>query len=93
MLIRCPLCHSKARIAASEQLTSSTRYIYIQCLNIRCSGTFRGYLEIQEIIKAPDTGSQPPDPTKQPELANNPDQMDIFGETTEYRLVSEVANV
>lgn len=92
MLIRCPLCQSRARIAASEQLTDATRYIYGQCLNINCSATFKGHLSFELIIKAPDTGSQPPSITKQPELFNNPDQSQIFEEEVKLRPLSEVAN-
>lgn len=91
MLIRCPLCQSKARIAASEQLTNTTRYIYGQCLNINCSSTFRGLLEVELIIKAPDNGSQPPSSAKQPELFSDPDQIQIFEEEVEYRPINEVA--
>lgn len=90
MLIRCPVCQSKARIAASEQITNTTRYLYGQCLNINCSTTFRGLLEFSEIIKAPDTGSQPADKTKQPELCDDENQMDIFAQPMEFRPISEV---
>jgi hypothetical protein len=78
MLVRCPACLSKARIAASEQITSNTRSLYCQCLNLNCSSTFNATLEFGDIIRSPKQGSSQPDPTKQPDLLKDPNQMDLL---------------
>ena len=78
MLVRCPECQSKARIAASDQWTQNTRRLYCQCLNINCSATFSATLEVDHIIKTPSQGSEPPDPEKQPELLKDPRQRDLM---------------
>ncbi|WP_028864304.1 ogr/Delta-like zinc finger family protein [Psychromonas aquimarina] len=77
MLVRCPECLSKARIAASEQITSNTRSLYCQCLNLNCSATFNASLSFDKIIRSPKQGSEKPDFTKQPELVANANQMDL----------------
>lgn len=81
MLVRCPECLSKARIAASEQITNNTRKLYCQCLNLNCSATFNASLSFDEIIRSPKQGSAKPDVTKQPELLANPNQMDLLFES------------
>ena len=53
MLIRCPICGTKSRIAASEQMCTNVRNLYCQCLNIECSATFRGVLDTSEVIRQP----------------------------------------
>ena len=82
MLVRCPQCLSKSRIAASEQITSNTRTLYCQCLNLNCSATFNATLSFEKIIRSPRQGSGKPDPTKQPDLVKYPDQMDLTFEET-----------
>lgn len=84
MLMRCPTCQTKARIGASQQITSETRELYFQCLNLNCSTTFVAHLSVAHIIKSPKEGSEPLDKTKQPELAKDPRQHDIlFDESQE----------
>jgi len=80
MLVRCPECLSKARIAASEQITSNTRSLYCQCLNLNCSVTFNATLSFEKIIRSPKQGSARPDFAKQPELSANTNQMDLMFE-------------
>ncbi len=80
MLINCPTCRCKTRIAASEQISNETRRTYNQCLNINCGTTFTQLITLDKIIRSPKQGSSDPDPTKQPELCANPNQMDIFNE-------------
>jgi len=81
MLIRCPVCSSKSRIAASEQVGDETRYAYCQCQNINCSTTFRVSIAVDHVIKTPEQGSEPPDPEKQPELLKDPRQSNLLFET------------
>ena len=78
MLVRCPACLSKARIAASEQITNNTRTLYCQCLNLNCSATFNASLTFEGIIRSPKQGSTKPDPMKQPDLVKDPNQMDLL---------------
>ncbi|WP_022940101.1 ogr/Delta-like zinc finger family protein [Psychromonas hadalis] len=78
MLIRCPSCLCKSRIAASEQLSNETRRTYNQCLNFNCGVTFTQLTSLEKIIRSPSQGSHPPDSTKQPELCLNPNQMDLL---------------
>ena len=78
MLVRCPACLSKARIAASEQITANTRALYCQCLNLNCSSTFNATLSFDKIIRSPREGSSRPDFTKQPDLVKDPRQMDLL---------------
>lgn len=79
MLVRCPECLSKARIAASEQITNNTRTLYCQCLNLNCSSTFNASLTFGGIIRSPKQGSSKPDNTKQPDLVKDPNQLDLLG--------------
>ena len=81
MLMRCPTCQTKARIGASEQLTTDTRQIYFQCMNLLCGITFVAYLSVDRIIKSPKEGSEPLNKTLQPELAKNPRQGDLLLDT------------
>lgn len=74
MLVRCPSCQSKARIAASDQWTNNTRKLYCQCLNINCSVTFAASISLDYVIRSPEQGSEPPCPAKQPELLKDPRQ-------------------
>ncbi|MBD3611123.1 MAG: ogr/Delta-like zinc finger family protein [Hydrogenovibrio crunogenus] len=83
MLVRCPVCTSKSRISASEQMGEETRYLYCQCLNLNCSSTFRASISIDHVIKTPEQGSEPPDPEKQPELLKDPRQMDLLAAPAE----------
>ncbi|WP_172562578.1 ogr/Delta-like zinc finger family protein [Vibrio furnissii] len=77
MLITCPVCESKARIATSRAITKETREAYCQCLNLNCATPFVVVIGVQRIIKP--TGGKP-DPELQPELCKgNLNQLDIFG--------------
>lgn len=78
MLVRCPTCQSKSRIAASEQWTENTRKLYCQCLNINCSVTFAATICVDHVIKSPKEGSEPPNPETQPDLLKDPRQMDLL---------------
>lgn len=78
MLVRCPTCQSKTRIAASEQMGEETRYLYVQCTNLNCSTTMRCSIVVDHIIRTPAEGSTPPDPAIQPELVKDPRQNDLF---------------
>lgn len=80
MLVRCPACLSKARIAASEQITNNTRQLYCQCMNLNCSSTFNASLSFGEIIRSPKQGSSQPDHTKQPDLLAHPNQLDLLAD-------------
>ncbi|RUM91057.1 MAG: hypothetical protein DSZ27_07300 [Thiomicrospira sp.] len=88
MLVRCPSCHSKAIIRASDQWTENTRIIYCQCKNINCSTTFKGQITVEEIIRSPSEGSTPPDAAKQPDLVDNPNQIDLLQEIDHQECVS-----
>ncbi|EKO3541447.1 ogr/Delta-like zinc finger family protein [Vibrio fluvialis] len=77
MLITCPICESKARIATSKAMSKDTREAYCQCLNLNCGRAFTTLTTVNRIIEP--TGSKP-DPRLQPELCKGDvDQMDIFG--------------
>jgi len=78
MLVRCPKCLSKARIAASEQMGDQTRYLYVQCQNLNCSTTMRFSLSFDHYTRTPAEGSEPPDPEKQPELLKDPRQGNLL---------------
>ena len=49
MLVRCPLCNSKSRRAATENHTDNTRSLHCQCNNLNCSTTFTCTLEFELI--------------------------------------------
>ncbi len=77
MLITCPKCESKARIATSKAITKETREAYCQCLNLNCGVIFVTYTSVCRIIEP--TG-QKPNPELQPELckSENTNQVDMF---------------
>lgn len=76
MLITCPICESKARIATSRAMTKDTREAYCQCLNLNCGRAFTTLTTVHKIIEP--TGNKP-DPELQPELCKGDlNQMDIF---------------
>ncbi|WP_375751578.1 ogr/Delta-like zinc finger family protein [Vibrio sp. HN007] len=78
MLITCPICESKARIATSRAITKDTREAYCQCLNLNCGKAFTTLTTVNRIIEP--TGNKP-DPELQPELCKGDlNQMDIFTE-------------
>lgn len=78
MLITCPVCESKARIATSRAMSKETREAYCQCLNLNCGKAFTTLTTVSRIIEP--TGHKP-DPELQPELCKgNVDQMDIFSQ-------------
>ncbi|ELV8725690.1 ogr/Delta-like zinc finger family protein [Vibrio fluvialis] len=78
MLITCPICGSKARIATSKAMSNETREAYCQCLNLNCGRAFTTLTTVNRIIEP--TGAKP-DPELQPELCKGDvDQMDIFGQ-------------
>lgn len=81
MLVICPKCLKKSRIAASTQVADTVRYLYCQCLNLNCGCTFKGELVFIEYIQEPKNEAIPPDPKLQPELLKNPNQNDLFAET------------
>ncbi len=78
MLITCPKCESKARIATSKAITKETREAYCQCLNLNCGVIFVTYTSVCRIIQP--TG-QKPNPELQPELCKLKDleQIELFG--------------
>ncbi|HBV77636.1 MULTISPECIES: ogr/Delta-like zinc finger family protein [Vibrio] len=77
MLVTCPVCLTKTRIATSRAISSETRELYCQCLNLNCGTSFVSLISLVRIIKP--TGKQP-DIELQPELRKNGNQMDIFEE-------------
>ncbi|OCH26237.1 zinc-binding protein [Aliivibrio fischeri] len=78
MLITCPKCESKARIATSKAITKDTREAYCQCMNLNCGVIFVTYTSVCRIIEP--TGKKP-NPNLQPELCKLEDvnQVDMFG--------------
>lgn len=79
MLITCPVCESKARIATSRAMSKDTREAYCQCLNLNCGKVFTTLTTVSKII---DPTGMKPDPEIQPELCKGDiNQMDIFGLT------------
>lgn len=79
MLVRCPKCQSKARIAASDQMCDTVRHLYCQCLNLGCGSRFKGELTFSEYIGTPEQNPTPPNPELQPELLKDHRQMDLLG--------------
>ncbi|WP_051303336.1 ogr/Delta-like zinc finger family protein [Psychromonas aquimarina] len=79
MLVRCPECLAKARIAASEQITNNTRTLYCQCLSLNCSATFNASLTFEEIIRSPKQGSSKVLFTQQSDLAKQPGKSGSLG--------------
>lgn len=78
MLITCPICGSKARIATSKAMSNETREAYCQCLNLNCSIAFTTLTTVNRIIEP--TGAKP-DPEIQPDLCKGDlNQMDIFNQ-------------
>ncbi|NOH93058.1 ogr/Delta-like zinc finger family protein [Vibrio sp. AIC-3] len=76
MLITCPVCESKARIATSRAMTKETREAYCQCLNLNCGLAFTTLTTVHKIIEP--TGAKP-NPELQPELCKgDSSQIDIF---------------
>lgn len=77
MLITCPNCGSKSRIATSHIITNQTREAYNQCMNLNCSTVFVTHTTVHHIVEP--TGDKP-DPKLQPELCKGVDlqQIDIF---------------
>ncbi|MEZ9503230.1 MULTISPECIES: ogr/Delta-like zinc finger family protein [Vibrio] len=76
MLVTCPKCGSKTRIATSRSISSETRELYCQCLNLHCGSAFVSHLSFSHVIES--TGRKP-DPELQPELCKGElNQIDIF---------------
>lgn len=75
MLVTCPVCLTKTRIATSRAISSETRELYCQCLNLNCGTSFVSLISLVRIIKP--TGKKP-DVDLQPELRKGNDQIDIF---------------
>lgn len=76
MLITCPKCESKARIATSRAMSKETREAYCQCLNLNCGTVFVTYTSVHRIIEP---SGDKPDPELQPELCKGDlDQMEMF---------------
>ncbi|WP_102559654.1 ogr/Delta-like zinc finger family protein [Vibrio lentus] len=74
MLITCPRCESKARVATSRAMSKETREAYCQCLNLNCGVAFVTYTSVHRIIEP--TGSKP-DPILQPELCKPEDRFQL----------------
>lgn len=75
MLVTCPVCLTKTRIATSRAISSETRELYCQCLNLNCGTSFVSLISLVRIIKP--TGKKP-DSELQPELRKDNGQIDIF---------------
>ncbi|OCH58364.1 ogr/Delta-like zinc finger family protein [Aliivibrio fischeri] len=75
MLITCPKCLTKTRIATSRAISPETRELYCQCLNLNCGKVFVAHTLFSHFIES--TG-QKPDAELQPELCKDASQMDIF---------------
>ncbi|MBE8578669.1 ogr/Delta-like zinc finger family protein [Vibrio sp. OPT18] len=75
MLITCPICECKSRIATSKPVTAEVREAYCQCINLNCGTLFVVFISVARIIEPKKTK---PDPLLQPELCKNPDQMDLL---------------
>lgn len=75
MLITCPQCLTKTRIATSRAISHETRELYCQCLNLNCGKTFVAHISFSHFIQS--TGKKP-DFDLQPELRKDQNQMDIF---------------
>lgn len=78
VLIQCPQCLSRARIATSKLITNETREVYCQCLNLNCSKTFVAHISFSHFTEP--TGRKP-DPELQPELCKDLKQLNMFDET------------
>lgn len=68
MLVTCPKCGSKTRIATSRSISSETRELYCQCLNLNCGSAFVSHLSFSHVIEP--TGREP-DRELQPELCKD----------------------
>ncbi len=78
MLITCPICGSKARIATSKAMSNETREAYCQCLNLNCGTPF---VTMNTVVRIIETTGGKPDPDLQPELCKGDlNQMDIFSQ-------------
>ena len=75
MLITCPQCSTKARIATSRIISPETRELYCQCLNLNCGKILVAHICFSHFVEH--TGRKP-DPELQPELCKDRDQLDIF---------------
>ncbi len=75
MLITCPICRSKARIATSREMSNETREAYCQCMNLNCGQAFTTLTTVNRIIEP--TGKKP-DPELQPELCKGNGQIGMF---------------
>ncbi|PTP95701.1 ogr/Delta-like zinc finger family protein [Vibrio splendidus] len=76
MLVTCPKCESKTRIATSRSISSETRELYCQCLNLNCGKVFVAHTSFSHFIEP--TG-QKPSSELQPELCKgDANQIDIF---------------
>ncbi|NOI64712.1 zinc-binding protein [Vibrio sp. 99-8-1] len=51
MLITCPKCETKARIATSWAITKETHEAYCQCQNLSCGVIFVTYTSVHRIIE------------------------------------------
>ncbi|MFL7036297.1 ogr/Delta-like zinc finger family protein [Vibrio lentus] len=77
MLITCPVCECKSRIATSKAITNETREAYCQCLNLNCGTVFVTLTSVSKIVK---TNGSKPNLELQPELCKVGDlnQVDMF---------------
>ncbi|MBL4831303.1 MAG: ogr/Delta-like zinc finger family protein [Aliivibrio sp.] len=75
MLITCPKCLTKTRIATSRAISPETRELYCQCLNLNCGKVFVTHTSFSHFIEST---SQKPDSDLQPELCKGLNQIDIF---------------
>ncbi len=80
MLITCPVCESKARIATSRAMTKETREAYCQCLNLNCGKVFVTLTAVHRIIEP---NGNKPNPVLQPELCKGDvSQLEMFTQSS-----------
>ena len=49
MRLRCPACSGASRVRNSQDLSPSTRRLYMQCMNPRCRCIFESIAEITKV--------------------------------------------
>lgn len=76
MLVTCPKCGTKTRIATSRSISTETRELYCQCLNLNCGSVFVSHISFSHFIEP---NGKKPDLALQPELCKgDADPMNIF---------------
>ncbi|WP_089577796.1 ogr/Delta-like zinc finger family protein [Escherichia coli] len=61
-MMRCPYCNQAAHVRTSRYLSEYVKQIYLQCVNVFCSTTFRTIESIDEVIRPP--AEEKPEPPK-----------------------------